>query len=52
MAKTRLITIKRTVTVEVPKKGAKNGETERIKVQKTFPCMINAGVPFNHKMCE
>ena len=46
---TRLITILRTIEVEVP---AKDGKVEIKKVVKPFPCRVNAGVPFNHKMCE
>lgn len=49
MAKTRLISIRRTIEVEMP---AKDGKVEKVKVQKWFPCKINAGVPFDHKMCE
>lgn len=52
MAKTRNITIRRTVMVEVPKKGAKNGETERVPAVRTFVCKINAGVPPSHWLCE
>lgn len=47
--KTRLITIQRTVEVEIP---GKDGKVEIVKVKKFFPCKVNAGVPFNHKMCE
>lgn len=47
--KTRLITIKRTVITEVPQK---DGKTKLEKSIKVFPCKINAGVPFSHKMCE
>lgn len=43
--KTRLITIKRTITV-VDKDGKEQ------KVQKIFPVKINAGVPYDHRMCE
>ena len=49
MAKTRLITILRTIEIEVP---AKDGKIEKKKVVKPFPCRINAGVPYDHKMCE
>ena len=49
MAKTRLITIYRSIWVEQPKK---DGKVEKVKVTKAFPCRINAGVPFDHKMCE
>ena len=49
MAKTKLITIERTIEIEVP---VKDGKTEKKKVVKTFPCRINAGVPFDHRMCE
>lgn len=48
-ANTRLISIRRTVEVEVP---AKDGKMEKIKVVKTFPCRVNAGVPFEHRLCE
>lgn len=47
--KTRLITIQRTIEVQVP---AKDGKIEIKKVVKSFPCRVNAGVPFNHRMCE
>lgn len=47
--KTRLITILRTIEVEVP---AKDGKVEKKKVVKPFPCRINAGVPYDHRMCE
>lgn len=46
---TRLITILRTIEVEVP---AKDGKMEIKKVVKPFPCRVNAAVPFNHRMCE
>ena len=49
MAKTRGITIRRTVTVEIPQK---DGKVKQEKVQKNFPCKINAAVPFEHRMCE
>jgi len=49
MAKTRLITIYRTVEIE---REAKGGKIEKIKVKQQFPCSINAGVPLDHKMCE
>lgn len=49
MAKTRLITIRRTVEIEREVKG---GKIEKVKVEQQFPCKINAGVPFDHKMCE
>lgn len=48
-AKTRLISIRRTVEIEVP---TKDGKTEKQKIQRWFPCRVNAGVPFSHKMCE
>lgn len=38
--------------IEVPKKGSKNGETEKVPAVRPFVCRINAGVPFNHRMCE
>ena len=47
--KTRLITIKRTVEIEVQNK---EGKMEKNKVVCSFPCQVNAGVPFDHKMCE
>ena len=49
MKKTRMISIKRTVSVEVSdKKGGK-------KIQKEahwFPYRINNSVPSDHQMCE
>ena len=48
MKKTRTITIYRTILVEQQKK---DGKTEMVKVTKAFPCRVNAGVPFDHKMC-
>lgn len=47
--KTRGITIVRTIEVEVPQK---DGKTKLEKRRKTFPCKVNAAVPFNHRMCE
>lgn len=47
--KTRLITIQRTIEVQV---SAKDGKIEIKKVVKPFPCRVNASVPFNHRMCE
>lgn len=44
-----MITIVRTIEIEVP---AKDGKMEKKKVQKAFPCQVNAGVPFTHNMCE
>ena len=52
MAKTRAITIKRKVMVEVSKKGAKNGETEKVPSIRPFVVRINSAVPFDHYMCE
>lgn len=52
MAKTRAITIKRKVMVEVPKKGTKNGETERVPEVRSFVVRINSAVPFSHRLCE
>ena len=49
MAKTRLITIRRLIEVEVEGKDSK---VEKKKVQKAFPCRINAGTPFDHRICE
>ena len=49
MVKTRLITIRRTVEMEVPDK---DGKVKVQKVQKNFPCRINSAVPFDHRMCE
>lgn len=46
---TRLITILRVVEIEVP---AKDGKVEKKKITKSFPCRVNAGVPFTHKMNE
>ena len=48
MKTTRTITIKR--TIRIPQE--KDGKIEMIPVVKRFPCKINAGVPFSHKMCE
>lgn len=47
--KTRLITIKRLVEVDVVQK---DGKVEKEKVRKRFPCRVNAAVPFDHRMCE
>lgn len=47
--KTRLITILRTIEVET---AGKDGKVEKKKVIKPFPCRINAGVPFEHRLCE
>lgn len=47
--KTRLITILRTIEIEVQ---GKDGKVEKKKVKKSFPCRINAGVPYDHRMCE
>lgn len=47
--KTRLITILRTIEVEIP---AKDGKIEKKKIVKSFPCQINAGVPYDHRICE
>lgn len=47
--KTRLITIVRTIEIEVQ---GKDGKVEKKKVKKAFPCQINAGVPYDHRMCE
>lgn len=47
--KVRLMFIRRTVEIEVP---TKDGKTEMKKVERTFPCAVNAGVPFSHRMCE
>lgn len=49
MSKTRLITIRRTIEVEREVKG---GKIEKVKLEQVFPCRINAGVPFSHRMCE
>jgi hypothetical protein len=46
--KTRLITIRRTITQIVEEKGK---QVEK-KVQKNFPCRVNAGVPYSHHICE
>ena len=43
------MTIRRTIEVEREVKG---GKIEKVKEKHTYPCKINAGVPFNHKMCE
>ena len=40
-----MITIARTIEIEVPAKDGK-------KVVKAFPCQVNAGVPFSHRMNE
>ena len=45
MQKTRMITIYRTV------KETNEDKKVVVKIQK-FPCKINAGVPFSHRMCE
>jgi hypothetical protein len=49
MNKTRIITIERLVRIEVP---AKDGKTEEKLVKKSFPCRVNAGVPFDHRMLK
>lgn len=49
MKKTRTISIKRTVEVEIVEKS---GATKRQKQVQWFPCKINAAVPFNHRMCK
>lgn len=46
--KTRLITIKRTVVQVVEEKGK---QVEQ-RVTRHFPCKINAGIPYDHLMCE
>lgn len=46
--RTRLITIKRVITQLVEEKGK---QVEK-KIQKNFPCRVNASVPYSHKMCE
>ena len=46
--KTRLITIRRTVTQVVEEKGK---QVEQ-KAKKYFPCKVNASVPYDHRMCE
>lgn len=47
-SKTRLITIRRTTTQIVEEKGK---QVEK-KVQKNYPCEVNAAVPESHRMCE
>ena len=47
--KTRYITIRRTVEVEVPDKDGKVKIEKRVK---PFPCKVNSAVPFDHRMCE
>ena len=49
MKKTRGITIKRTVEVEVTDK---NGNVKKVKQVQNFPCLVNAAIPFDHKMCK
>lgn len=49
MAKTRMITIKRTITVITTDK---NGNPKEQKQQQWFPCKVNASVPFDHYMCK
>ena len=49
MSKVRMITIQRTVSEQVP---GKNGSVTIQKVKHWFPCKINAGVPYSHKICE
>lgn len=48
MAKTRMITIQRTVEEQIP---GKNGSVTTVKVKHWFPCKVNAAVPFSHEMC-
>lgn len=43
--KTRLIRIKRTITVLDP-------QGKDVKVVKSFPCKINASTPSSHRLCE
>ena len=49
MVKTRGINIRRTVKVL---SEDKKGNVTETKVQKNFPCKVNASVPFTHWMCE
>ena len=49
MAKTRMITIRRTTSDEVIDK---KGKVTVQKVVHSFPCKINAAVPYNHQMCK
>lgn len=49
MKKTRGITIKRIVEIEVTDK---NGAVKKIKQAQNFPCQVNASVPFDHRMCK
>ena len=49
MTKTRMITIRRSTMDDVV---GKKGEVTKQKVVHSFPCKINASVPFNHRMCQ
>lgn len=47
--KTRSITIKRAYIKSIP--DGKGGVKQE-RVINYFPCRINAGVPFDHRMCR
>lgn len=49
MSKIRMITIRRTTMDEVVDK---KGKVTKQAVVHSFPCKINAAVPFNHNMCK
>lgn len=49
MAKTRMITIQRTVEETVTDK---KGTTKTQKVKHWFPCKVNAAVPHDHWMLK
>jgi len=49
MPKIRMITIRRSTWDDVVDK---KGKVTQQKVVHSFPCKINASVPFDHKMCQ
>lgn len=51
MTKTRNINILRIDRYEEVE-NKKTGKKELRPVKKMFTCKVNAGVPFNHRMCE
>jgi hypothetical protein len=51
MTKTRMILITRIDHYEEVE-NKKTGKKELKPVHKKFPCKVNAGVPFNHRMAN